>query len=200
MKPRGKKSCPNCNEFIRLRTRICLLCGYNYETKTVMEKLPEKKNNKGKIYDKMGPGKKMCPECHSIIGSVSKNCPKCKFDFKAFKEQVKIKEQKEKEEEKNNKAFKEKYKKQNTDIQDKILAKLEQDRHNIIKSNIKMTPDLHADRIIAYGEERARSLYNLRKSNGGWKHVNWKKVAEHFQLNCKEEYIEENVEENSEYN
>lgn len=195
MKPRGKKSCPNCNEFIGLRTRICLLCGYNYDTKTVMDKLPEKKKNKGKIYDKMGPGKKMCPECHSIIGAVSKNCPKCKFNFKAFKEQIKIKEQKEKEEAKNNKEFKEKHKK-NTDIQDAILLELERDRKLYYNQNkLKTDPNFHADRIIGYGEERARSLYDLRKDNGGWKHVNWKKVSEHFKFdnNLKEgEEVEEN--------
>jgi hypothetical protein len=38
------------------------------------------------------------------------------------------------------------------------------------------TPHDHANRILGYGEKRARMLLNMHKYGTSWSHVDWKEV------------------------
>lgn len=122
----------------------------------------------------MPRGKKTCPDCNTELGVRTYNCPKCQYDFSsAKKEKYEIKKQ-EKEEKKNG----------NGDSNGKvekispIVAELlRHEAENPYVAPEKMNRDEHADRVLSYGKDRAKNLLHLSKE-GGWGHVNWKKVEE----------------------
>ncbi len=205
MSKRGKKDCPNCNKEIGARTSICD-CGYYFLTKEVrLDLLKEKKekgNNKNKVYDEIKMGRKKCPSCDIIIGAVIKICFKCNFDFIAAKKERLEKEEKEKQEKKEAREKKkktqieEREKRREERVKNKGKNKREGTVHPEVKKLMdsqelieKMndvlingakyfTPEEHANRILKYGENRAKSLLRQHKNGSKWSHINWDVVEE----------------------
>jgi len=160
MSSRGKKDCPNCNTEIGARCLLCSNCGYHFPTGEIRKDLlKEKKDTKvgPKIYKKLGKGKKKCPGCNIIIGGVSKKCPQCSFDFIAAK---KI--------EKKKKVVKKETKEDYIDPRVKKLLDIP-----VYVAPKKLSSKDHAERILSYGIERAKSLLFMAKIGKCWSHVNW---------------------------
>jgi len=193
MGKRGRKDCPNCNTEIGARTLLCPSCGYHFSSKEVRKDLLEeslkKKEKSGPIYyTELGRGRKECPSCKSIVGGVIKECPKCNFDFlsakkvkDAEKEKIREKSRKRREikKEETEKAREEKAKARAVKKEEKaegyvmrtpMHLRFEIPEH---KPYLKLTPQEHAERILSYGDDRARSLLVIAKINKGWKHVDW---------------------------
>jgi len=169
MASRGKKDCPNCKEEIAARSHLCGSCGWHFATKEVRKDLLEKKVApiKNKIYTSLGQGKKGCPECQTIVGAVTKICPKCNFDYVlARKKIVEAKEIK--------KEAKRQKKKEQTKSVD---TRLPFDITPYVPPK-KLSSMDHAKRILSYGTYRAKTLLFLAKYNKNWTHVDWKAVEE----------------------
>ena len=188
--PQGKKICPNCHIVTGARTMLCS-CGYHFPTKKVRKDLLKAKKliTKGpKTYDKEGKGRKRCPKCNTIIAAIYKKCIKCDYDFsilakekKAEKETIKAEKQKTREEKQLAKevAAKEKRKKK-SEKQDEYISPLTAMLLQVPLPGEpkKITPRKHANRILKYGEKRARGLLNIAHLNKCWKHVDWDHVEE----------------------
>jgi len=101
-------------------------------------------------------GKKDCPKCNTEVGARCHFCPNCKFDFSSVKKEVKKKEvEKEKKEE---------Y------IDPRINKLLDMPMYITPK---RLSSKDHAERILSYGKERAKSLLFMAKIGKCWSHVNW---------------------------
>ena len=193
----AKKNCPNCDLMIGVRTILCS-CGYHYPSKEVRQDLLEEKNNpKPKIpifYIEMGPCRKQCPSCNSIVMSREKVCLKCNFDFvSAKKEKDKKKsrlreekrllrelEKKEKELEKE-KLREEKRRNKEYEQSQTVSAKTKKILSELtpmydFEPIKKLTSEEHAERILSYGEKAASHLLHGSKKHNCWTHVDWKIV------------------------
>jgi len=118
----------------------------------------------------MARGKKKCPGCSEELGLRTYKCPKCGYDFTASK---KVSKAPVLEEKKQDVAPSQPVKKS---YFERVLSK----EHGRIEYSdlVYLTPQEHADRILGYGKERASILFNLHKWQGGWNHVDWKRVEE----------------------
>jgi len=171
---KGKKTCPNCNTEIGVRTSLCQ-CGWYYPEKRIRPDLLKvnKAPEKNKTYTSEGRGRKRCPGCKLVIGGVSKTCFSCGFDFVSVK--------KEKDRAEVEKKIKKQEEKENISTQgEKIsptVAKLLKEV-GLHKESKRLTPKEHAERILSYGKKRASALFKLSKINHSWNHVDWKIVEQ----------------------
>lgn len=173
MASRGKKDCPNCKAETAARSHLCRSCGWHFATKEVRKDLLEKKVDpiKNKIYTSLGQGKKGCPECQTIVGAVTKICPKCNFDYVSARKEI-VEAKIIKDEEKNQKKEEEKV--------EKTISAAAQE---FIKAPPYVAPKQlssvdHAKRILSYGPVQAKVLLSLSQNNKNWNHVDWKTVEE----------------------
>lgn len=125
-------------------------------------------------------GKKICPNCKKELGVRTGICPDCQHDFSKkkiiispIKETVDYK----KEETKKIKVVEE-------DVEEKKVIRnpyFTPEDEIIAKSGrigISYTGEEHADRILAMGERKARSLLMGHNTGNTWSHVNWKYLEE----------------------
>ncbi len=124
----------------------------------------------------MPRGKKTCPDCNTELGVRTHNCPECQYDFSSAKKEKYSTEKKKKEEKKNgndNGNGNGKTEKVSPVVAE-LLAHVEENPYVEPK---EMDRDDHADRVLSYGENRAKNLLHL-SGKGGWGHVNWQRVEE----------------------
>lgn len=72
---KGRKVCPNCNEFNGARTHICS-CGYSFLDGSLNNEKIETKTL-ATIFDGPGKGRKQCHSCKRYVGARSLECPAC---------------------------------------------------------------------------------------------------------------------------
>jgi len=182
MSSRGKKDCPGCNTEIGARSILCISCGYHFPTGEIRKDLiKEKEEPKPIFYNEIGKGRKQCPTCSSIIGGVTRICPKCSYDFSSArkeKEETKEGERKEKEEVKDRKRKEIQEIKEAKKKKKEVVVPVERSRFTApeYKAPKKLSPEEHANRILEYGVERATNL--LKQFKNKWIHVNWEIVKE----------------------
>ena len=191
------KTCPNCSKEIHIKTLLCK-CGWHFPSNSLNLKMLEDKENKTvKIYDKKGIGRKECPNCGVIVGGITKNCPKCNFDFILAKEnKIKEKEQK--------KLDKENQKRLSSEVKMsprtyKLLSEVMLD---IIQSGKSYTPPYfstkreNAEYILSKDIGRAKVLYNYALSEKCWPNIDWKYIGEKLGLAEGECFSEKEMGEN----
>jgi len=114
-------------------------------------------------------GKKICPGCKKELLITVKICPDCQHSFAKKKASVSPKKE---------------YKKIEDDVEEKKLIRdpyFTPDDEIIAKAGknvITYTGEEHADRILAMGERKARSLLMGHNTGNTWSHVNWKYLEE----------------------
>jgi len=173
----NKKQCPNCNLKLGPRTVLCS-CGYHYPSKEVRKDILEEKNNR-KIktpifYTEMGPCRKQCPSCNSIMMSREKVCLKCNFDFISAKKE---------KDDKKLRVREEKKQKKEQDQSQTVSAKTKKILSELtpmydFEPIKKLTSKEHAERILGYGEKVASHLLHSSKKNHCWSHVDWNIVEQ----------------------
>ena len=118
----------------------------------------------------MPRGKKTCPSCKvEDLGVRTYICPQCGYDFSSAKKEI-VSKVEEKKKNGNGNGKKE-------HISSATAELLEYAEGHPYVAPKKLSSDEHADRILGFGVDRAKNLLGLSK-NGGWKHVNWKRVEE----------------------
>jgi hypothetical protein len=113
----------------------------------------------------MPRGKKICSECNTVCGVRCHRCTNCNTEF--VKKVVEIKDKKAKKKEKEIEK-----------IDPKIQALLDSLPEDIEMEHKKTSTKDHAKRILSYGKEKASFLLKMAKSEGYWKHIDWKVVEE----------------------
>jgi hypothetical protein len=69
---KGRKSCPECNTEVGIRTFECS-CGYNFYPGKE-RKVKETVSKEAKVYDESGKGRKQCLKCNVFVASCYKVC------------------------------------------------------------------------------------------------------------------------------
>jgi hypothetical protein len=109
------------------------------------------------------PGKKKCPNCQAELGVRTRECSNCKHQFVTKVVVKKEKEVKVKEDKVDSFPINDPY---NTP-EDKVIAHSGKNVHCL--SGIE-----HADRILAMGKDKAKSLLMAHQTGNTWVHVDWK--------------------------
>jgi hypothetical protein len=111
------------------------------------------------------PGKKKCPNCQAELGVRTRECPNCKHQFvsKVIVKKEKIETKIVTKEKEDKPEINDPY---NTP-EDKIIAHSGKNVHCL--SGIE-----HADRILAMGKDKAKSLLMAHQTGNTWVHVDWK--------------------------
>jgi len=126
-------------------------------------------------------GKKICPNCKKELGVRTGICPDCQHDFS--KKKIIISPNKEtvdsnkKEEIKRIKVVKEDLE-EKKHIRDPYSTPDDEVIARPGKNVTNYTGEEHADRILAMGERKARSLLMAHNTGNTWSHVNWKYLEE----------------------
>ena len=196
MSKRGQKICLECGKATGARTHTCE-CGYNFLPKKKNEKPVGEKSNSQEVevVEKIGKGRKKCPECGTIVGVRTKECSNCQFNFFGKKEEIEPEEKqvepevKETIDETEDPEIDETVEDvENPEEEEEDIDNIEVEEY-IEKTNgitmngaIYFTPDEHADRILEYGANRIKNLLKQAKNGNCWKHVNWKRVEEGLAL------------------
>lgn len=193
MARKGVKNCPNCNTEIGGRTILCPSCSYHFPTKEVRKDLlKEKKTTGPKTYTSLGQGKKQCPSCSAIIAGIVKVCHQCSFDFvpgiekkkrdKEDKKKEKLRKKEERIENRRKRIEEKKRKRQKSGekggerispITAKLLAEV-----GDYEESPRLTKREHAERVLEYGEKRARLLLETHDVHKCWSHIDWDVVRE----------------------
>jgi hypothetical protein len=114
-------------------------------------------------------GKKNCPGCKKELGVRTFICPDCKYNFYEAKEKNTAEEKQDvKIEKKGKKEKKEKV------VDPKIQEML--DNLPTYVAPIRLSSQEHAQRVLSYGENRARHLLKHARHEHCWGHVDWKVV------------------------
>ena len=115
----------------------------------------------------MPRGKKICPSCSTECGVRTGVC-ECGHDFSSSPKKENGGEDKKKK-----KKNKKKDIEQMSSMTKDLIAHV---ALNPYVEQERLSPDEHAERILSYGSERAKSLLRQHRSGSTWSHVNWKKV------------------------
>ena len=193
MAKKGKKDCKNCNTEIGVRTVVCPFCSYHYPTGEIRKDLLKaKKSTEPKVYTSLGQGRKQCPGCNTIIAGIVKVCHQCSFDFVPGIE----KKKKDKEDKKKNKLRKkeerienrrkriEEKKRKRQESGEKGGEKISPTTAKLLaevgpyEESHRLTKKEQAERILEYGEKRAKMLLGVHDIQKCWNHVDWDIVRE----------------------
>ena len=183
MAGRGKKECPGCKKEIGVRTKKCSFCGHDFYSQPKTYSKNSKKDRKFKQNkNKLSKGEGSNFVKREVVEIEEKKSYKEKKQFNSPDENADIIINYGYERARllfNLHRWGQTWSHVNWKRVEEALKEKEEalrQEEEVFKEEKDI--DKNADRIINYGHEKAKILFNLHKRGETWSHVNWKKIEE----------------------